>query len=135
MAQSVAAAATRTRVNSLDTRLDNIPHHSARARIRVNPPAASPAFLEVIRQAMTDKGLTQKSLAITADVAESAVSDALKGMNGRSFSVEWLWAQDDAFVLYVFELAQKQRGFTTDGIRAVKIARIKELLGLILEVA
>jgi hypothetical protein len=141
MPQTLPNGASRTHANPLRSDLSGIRMKSAKARIGANSlemPVVSAAFLEFIRQGMADLGVTQKVLVINAKhlgCTESAMSDAMNGVGNRNFSVEWFWAQEDAFVLHVMELAQKARGFTPDGIRATKIARIKELLGLLLETA
>lgn len=110
----------------------------ATARIGANSEAISSAFLQLIKQGMADLDVSQKVIALNAKhvgCSESALSDAMNGVGNRNFSVEWFWAQEDVFVLHVLGLAQKARGFSADGIRAVKIARIAELVKLILEVA
>lgn len=106
----------------------------AKARIGANS-EVSREVLDLIRQAMSEMQVTQETIAINAEVQPSVVSEALNERNGRSFSVVWLWAQDDLFVQRVIELWQLKRGLTPDGIRAAKVARIKELIGLLIEVA
>lgn len=134
MPPTLASAAVRTTANALRSDLDAIRRKPVKARISANQ-NASKEVVGMIRQAMSDMQVTQEAFAIDAGITESVLSEAMNERNGRHFAMAWLWAQSDTFVLHVLEMLREKRGFSVDGIRATKIARIKELVGLILEVA
>lgn len=89
-------------------------------------------ILSVIRRAMAECTLSQKAMALNAGCPESELSEALNGRDNRRFDAQWLWRQDDTFLLRFLELVMEVRELTPADARRVHIQRIKELIGLLL---
>jgi hypothetical protein len=112
--------------------LDRVHPTSAKVRIDANP--TEPAdLLSVLRTTMSETGTSQKAMAITAGVSASVLSEALAGR--RSFSMLWLWAQDDHFLARFLEHVQEARDLTPANVRAIQRRRIVELVDLLLRQA
>jgi len=79
-------------------------------------------------------GATQKGMAIEAEVEESNLSAGIKG-DERKFDIDWLTAQDDAFVVAWIDALMRLRGLTRETRAAVRAARIGELVQLLAEVS
>lgn len=85
----------------------------------------------LVREAMRTSGLSQKEFAIDAGVSESAVSDALSG--ARALPSEWVWAQKNvAFHQALRAIEARERGWTPDALREVRVNLIVEMLRQIL---
>jgi hypothetical protein len=122
MKVSVATEPVRTQLNSIRCQ-------PAKVRIAANP-TGNADLLPLIKQAAAETGLSQKAMALNADVGESVLSEALNGR--RHFAAEWWWAQPDTFLLKFLELVMEARQLTPENARAVRMARITELIGLLL---
>lgn len=79
-------------------------------------------------------GATQKSMAIEAEIEESNLSAGLKG-DERRFDIDWLTAQDDAFLVAFIDALMRARGLTRETRAAIRAARIGELVQLLSEVS
>jgi len=101
------------------------------ARVRIDPNQKE--VLGCIRRAMSTRGLSQKAFAITARCTESELSDALNGRDNRRFDVEWVWRQDDDFVIAFLDEVTAARGLTPENKSAVRRRRIIELIDLLLQ--
>lgn len=134
MGQTLTNAVDRTHPNDLRARLDGIRTKPLKARIDPNS-VDEKEILPVIRQTMSAVGLSGKAMALAAKVSESEISDALNNRENRRFDAEWLWRQDDLFVVTLLDNIKKARQLTEENARSVRAARIKELIGLLLEVA
>jgi hypothetical protein len=129
MRPTVAADDARTPANSRRVSLEHV-------RATSHPPVKASELdrrevLRLIQQTRLDTGMSQKELALNADVTESEMSEALSG--ARRFSAEWLWMQPDRFLLKFVDLLMDARHLTPENVRAVRASRIKELIGLLLE--
>ncbi len=136
MRHSVATSAVGTQPNDLlagsqdiRARLGEIRTKAVKAQIDPN----AKEILPVIRRAMAKTGLSQKAMALTARCAESELSEALNGRDGRRFDADWLWRQDDAFVVAFLDEVTATRGLTPENKDAIRRARIVELIGLLLQ--
>lgn len=129
MPSTLPTVEPRTPANSARAALDAIRGRSAKARIAANPPDLT-RLLPLLKQAMSETGLSQKAMAINAGQTESVISEALAGR--RHFDVEWWWAQPDTFLLKFFELVMDARELTPANISAVRRRRIVELVDLLL---
>lgn len=109
---------------------NGLPTSSRMARITVNQSASR----EAVRVALAATGLSQKAMAINAGAMESHLSDALNG-RGRNLEIDWILAQDDAFILAFWQSVEQQRGLTAEARKAARAESIVELLRQILEVA
>ena len=89
-------------------------------------------ILPVIRRAASAVGLSQKAMAQSAECPESEISDALNDRENRRFDAEWLWRQDDAFLLRFVEEVMEARKLTPENVRAIRRKRIIELIELLL---
>jgi hypothetical protein len=123
---------SRTVGNSRTSSLADIPCKQAKAGIDGNSDARL-AFLVLIRQAARDVNLSQKEFALNAGCPESHLSEGLNGV--RPMQALWLWLQPDRFLLRLVELLMDARHLTPESVRAIRAARIKELIGLLLEEA
>lgn len=77
-------------------------------------------------------GATQKSMAIEADVPEPNLSAGMKG-DDRKFDIDWLTAQDDAFLVAWIDTVMRLRGLTRETRAAIRAQRIGELVQLLTE--
>lgn len=105
------------------------------ARVQVDSRTAlidvnQPEILALIRQALSDVGLKHEAAAAAAHVKPSQFSAALNGQG--NFGATWLWAQDDRFLLRLFELVMEARQLTPANQQAVRRRRIVELIDLLL---
>jgi len=87
--------------------------------------------LVITKQVHHDLGLKQQSAAARAEVKESQYAAALGGVG--NFSLTWLYAQDDVFLLRWIERVMEARMLTPDNRRAVRATRIVELVRLLTE--
>ena len=85
-----------------------------------------------LREAMRLTGATQKAMAISADIEESNLSAGLKG-DERRFDIDWLTAQDDAFLVAWIDAVMQMRGLTRETRAAIRAQRIGELVQLLTE--
>lgn len=129
MPSTVATGAVRTLANSLRSDLSAVRTRSAKARIDANPVEQS-TVVALVKQAASETGLSQKTMALNAGVPESTISDALN--QRRNFSAEWWWAQPDTFLLRFLELVMDARHLTPESASATRKARIAELVTLLL---
>jgi hypothetical protein len=90
-------------------------------------------MLGCIRRAMGKTGTSGKVFALSAGIPESEFSEAINARPGRRFDVEWLWKQDDAFVVAVLDEVTETRGLTPENRNAIRRARIVELINLLLQ--
>jgi plasmid maintenance system antidote protein VapI len=130
MPPTVSSQTMRTHAKAIHSDLQGIRAGSHTARMTVNPSVARAA----VRVAMERTGRSQKELAITAGVPESAFSDALNE-RGRNFDIDWVLAQGADFVAEFIANVQVRLGLSEESSRAAKAARIAELVRLLLEVA
>ncbi|MCR4331554.1 MAG: hypothetical protein NUV34_02435 [Sulfuricaulis sp.] len=86
----------------------------------------------LIRAAMAETGTSQKQLAINAEQSEAVISDALNPHGTRHFAAEWLFDQEDAFLLAVVEKLMLVRGLTPQSKREVAAERISQLVKLLI---
>lgn len=112
------------------TQLDSIKPRPAKALINVDP-HKNPEILRLIGEALRRVGLSQKEAAINAGVKEQQFSAALLGQG--NFGAMWLWAQPDTFWREFLGLIEQSRGLTPEASRAMKAARIAELVRLLVE--
>lgn len=91
-------------------------------------------ILGLIDETRSSVQLSRETMAREAGCPASALSEALNGHRGN-FAVQWLWAQDDAFLNEWIEKMQAKRGLTPESKLATKAARIGELVRLLVEVA
>lgn len=131
MPKMVATSAVTTQPKDLRSRLDGVRTKTIKAQIDPN----SKEILPVIRRAMAKTGTSQKAFAIAARCTESELSEALNGREGRRFDADWLWRQDDAFVLAFLDEVTEARGLTPENKDAIRRHRIIELIELLLQVA
>jgi hypothetical protein len=129
MKQSIATSTVTTQPNDLRSRLDEI--RATKAHGQIEPKE----ILPVIRRAMAKTGTTQKAFALAARCTESELSEALNDRDGRRFDAEWIWRQDDAFLLVFLDEVTEARGLTPESKDAIRKQRIVELIGLLLQVA
>jgi hypothetical protein len=122
MASTLPAPDVRSQLNTLRGT-------PAKARIAANPLDGS-GLLPLLKQAIRETGMSQKELALNADVPESVVSEALSGR--RHFAAEWWWAQPDRFLLRFLELVTEARQLTPENRAAIRRRRIVELIELLL---
>lgn len=132
MAPKIPLSSARTQPNSHDQTLADI-RATSHAPVKVSEDFNRSEILRLIQQCKADCGMSQKELALNASCRESEMSDGLAG--ARRFSAEWLWLQPDRFLLRFVELLMEARHLTPENARAVRAARIKELIGLLLEEA
>lgn len=90
-------------------------------------------FLQLVRDAMREADLSQKAFAVDAQQSESVISEALSG--GRHLSADWLYAQNDGFLLALMKGIERARHLTPESKAALRANRISELIRLLLEVA
>jgi hypothetical protein len=109
--------------------LDGIRATKANGRIDPN----QREVLGCIRRAMARTGLSGKAFALTAEIPESELSDAINGKPGRRFDVEWLWKQEDTFVIAVLDEVTDARRLTPETKSAMRRQRIVELIDLLLQ--
>ena len=69
----------------------------------------------------------------SAGVPESQYGDGLNGTQNRHYSVLWLWAQSDLFILKFVERLMEARSLTAENKRAVRAFRMLELIKLLTE--
>ena|ERR1041385_454590 len=89
----------------------------------------------LVRQCMAETGLTQKAMAINAEISEAVLSDALAPHGTRNLAAEWLFDQEDAFLLALVEKLMRARGLTPASKREVAAERISELVKLLISEA
>lgn len=129
MAITVAASSRQTQPKDLRTRLGDFGATSPLGQIDPN----RKEILAIIRRAKDAVGLSQKAMAIAAGVSESELSEALHGRANRRFDAEWLWRQDDLFLLKFVELLMDARALTPENAAAVRRQRIVQLVELLLQ--
>jgi hypothetical protein len=89
---------------------------------------------EIVLEVLAETRESQKAIALNAGCPQSDLSNALAGK--QRLDAQWLLDQDAVFVERVLTKVRSRLGLVTDNdARGVKIARISELLRLILEVA
>lgn len=79
---------------------------------------------------MSESGLSQKAFAINARQPQSVISDALNSR--RHLSAEWIWLQENDFLVKFFALVSLARGLTAENAAAARRRRIVELIELLL---
>jgi hypothetical protein len=82
---------------------------------------------------MAKTSLSAKAFCIDAECTESEFSEAINARPGRRFEVEWLWKQDDAFIIAFLDEVTEARGLTPENRNAIRRARIVELINLLLQ--
>lgn len=136
MRSTVATSAVQTQPNDLLSDSDDVRARlgairSKQAKAQIDPNLKE--ILPVIRRAMGKTGLSQKAMAIAARCTESELSEALNGRDGRRFDADWIWRQDDTFVVAFLDEVTETRGLTPENRNAIRRARIVELIGLLLQ--
>ena len=86
-----------------------------------------------MRRAMAKTSLSAKAFCLDAGCTESEFSEAINAKPGRRFEVDWLWRQDDAFVIAFLDEVTETRGLTPENKHAIRRARIVELINLLLQ--
>lgn len=87
----------------------------------------------LVSTALARIGLSHKSAAYTAGTHPSEWSNAMAGKGRLDFG--WLWLQDNTFWTTFWPLVAEARALTPENARAVRRARMAELIGLLLEEA
>lgn len=90
-------------------------------------------MLALLRAVHRETDTSQQAGAVTAGVTESQYGDGLNGTQNRHYSVLWLWAQSDLFILKFVERLMEARSLTPENKRAVRAFRMLELIKLITE--
>lgn len=136
MAASVKGPAVRTQSNPLHSdshasgrraaTLDDIRAGSHLARITVNSVSRA-----AVREALRVTETSQKQFALTADVPESVVSDALNE-RGRNLESDWIFAQAEPFVRAFLESVERQLGLRPEQQAEVDEQRMVELFRLLI---
>lgn len=89
---------------------------------------------EIVLEVIAETHGSQKEFAINADAPQSDVSNAFSGK--QRLEMQWVLDQPDVFLDRVLNKIRARKGMVTDSdARLAKIARITELVRLILEVA
>jgi hypothetical protein len=89
---------------------------------------------EIVSELLAETNTSQKALALAANCPQSDLSNALTGK--QRLDAQWLIDQDDVFVDRLLNKIRARKGLVTESdVRASKIARITEVIRLLLEVA
>lgn len=130
--RSVSTSAVTRQPNDLRSRLDGIRAKGGRIRIEPNALPSQKEILIIVRQTLAETGTSQKKFAKNAGCTESELSEAVNERENRRFDAEWLWKQDDAFLLKFLENVMDARQLTPERVNDVRRARIVELIDLLL---
>jgi hypothetical protein len=139
MGQRMASAALPTHSNSLGRSLDAVKGRAARVGLTRHPvptesnDADKAAFLALIDEARIRAGLSQKEMAISANVDAGTFSSALSGQGRVNFAAHWLHNQPDAFWSAFAKIVLERRGIDEARADELTADRIGELVTLLIK--
>jgi hypothetical protein len=139
MRSSVAVPPVPTHSNSVGQALANVKGRAARVGLASHPvPTESnlddkAAFLSLIDEARIRAGLSQKEMAICANVDAGTFSVALSGQGRVNFAAHWLNGQPDAFWAAFSKIVLERRGIDQQRADDLTADRIGELVTLLIK--
>jgi hypothetical protein len=139
MPSSLNGASRSTHPNSVGTALDRVKGRAAKVGITSEPLPIGPnsedkaAFLALIDEARIRAGLSQKEMAISANVDQGTFSEALSGQGRINFAAHWLHNQCDGFWTAFAKIVLEKRGLDQDRVEELTAQRIGELVTLLIQ--
>ena len=139
MGASVAVPSRPTHANSVGQSLHGVKGRAAKVGLSSTPmptesnPDDKAAFLSLIDEARIRAGLSQKEMAISANVDAGTFSAALSGQGRVNFAAHWLHGQPDAFWSAFSKIVLERRGIDQARADELTADRIGELVSLLIK--